>query len=147
MCKVCQSYANCNDDMNIKKLFMQYLNFTGRISIDNMSCTLCDNESFESENELSQHCWNKHAKIVIEFLQRPKKKKGKNIENEVENDDDQENESDNDQEDDKNDNDNNNDNDNDNENESDGDNNNDNENDDESDNSVDENDDDDDNIE
>lgn len=143
MCKVCQSYANCNDDMNIKKLFMQYLNFTGRISIDNMSCTLCDNESFESENELSQHCWNKHAKIVIEFLQRPKKKKGKNIEN----DDDQENESDNDQEDDKNDNDNNNDNDNDNENESDGDNNNDNENDDESDNSVDENDDDDDNIE
>ena len=167
LCIFCQSYSNCSfikfldhckqnhfnenspkdDKIGIKKLFMIYLNSTGRINIDDLCCIMCDNKGFDSENELCQHCWNDHSKEVIEFLPRPKKKKGKKgtKEDENNNDDDDDNESGNEDKNDKDNDDNDDDDkDSDNDNDKDSDDNNDEINDDESNSSYDENDNDDD---
>ena len=89
-CKICNIYetqffrvflAHCkkhhfikkndDDDIDIKVLFMNYLNLTGRINLSDLMCLLCKQKSFKSENNLCQHCWDFHFRYVNEFISCP----------------------------------------------------------------------------
>ncbi|KAK8891696.1 hypothetical protein M9Y10_028916 [Tritrichomonas musculus] len=108
-CKKCHSNQNEDDEeeekeeLDLKTLFLHYLNNSGRIVIEARSCFLCM-KKFKKAEKLCDHCWNKHYQLLGELtLQQKttKEEEGENDsdddydENNINDDDDDENNSDN----------------------------------------------------
>lgn len=55
---------------NIKDLFLYYLNRTGRVSLDNFTCCIC-NKNIKSLDAIKNHCWNDHWEYLAEITLTP----------------------------------------------------------------------------
>ncbi|OHT10770.1 hypothetical protein TRFO_19915 [Tritrichomonas foetus] len=61
---------NKDDLPSMKTLFLQYLQNSGRVSVCEKLCVLC-NSTFESEELLENHCWSSHSEILCEWMPCP----------------------------------------------------------------------------
>lgn len=68
----CKEHFNASEvandaEMNVKELFLSFLNLTGRVSISKKKCYMCNNP-LNSISNLCEHCWNEHPAIINEII-------------------------------------------------------------------------------